>query len=90
MKKDAHPRDRLFFCVTRTPDYAPGFCTRMVALVDDSDSVDQDVTHSDRKLVGILERRSVAHRIGIEYGDVSKEAFTKEPAVFDEQPVGNG
>ena len=60
---DIYHVGRLIFGIAWASDDAPWLCAHMFSLFDDSDTIDEDIVHSYRELVRVLECRSVTHGI---------------------------
>src|SRR5579864_1388173 len=75
--------------VTRPTHDAPGLRTGVLSSTQDCHTVNQQVAHSHRNLVGLLKRRPVADRLGIKDDDVGIKALAEQPTVADRQPGGD-
>ena len=73
--------------VTGAAEHFSGTCTGHFAFVDDRDAVDQDIVHSLRKLIGIVEGGEVADRGGIEDHDIGPHAGAEKAAAFEPQAL---
>src|SRR5215831_2564540 len=77
------------FNLARPPQRLAWFCSGMLSVFKYLSAVDENVLHSDRVLVGILERRAVGDRRRIEYHNVrehsrfEKAAMIQTYSVFD-------
>ena len=67
--------------VAGAAQHLPGKSFRHLSLIDHWHAVHQDVLHSFRKLIGIVEGRAVAHGGGIEDYDVGPHAGFEDSAI---------
>src|SRR5215475_7860239 len=77
------------FNLARPPQRLAWFCAGMFTIFKNLSAVDENVLHSDRVLVGILEGRAVGDRRRIEYHNVREHARFEKTAMVQTQ-IGRG
>src|SRR5215813_12424495 len=77
------------FNLARPPQRFAWFYAGMFSIFKDLSAVDENVPHSDRVLVGILERRAVGDRRRIEYHNVREHSRFEKAAMVQTQ-IGRG
>ena len=69
--------------LARTPEGAAGFAAGVLAIFENQNAVDENISDADGILVGLLEGRSVGDRLRIENHYVCKHAFLDKSAVIE-------
>ena len=71
----------------RTIQNASRPCRGHRALLEHYLSIDYDQRDAFRILVGLFVRRAVAHRVGIENGDICFQTFSNDAAIQQSEPL---
>src|SRR6185295_6899716 len=73
--------------LARTPQCAARFSIRVLAVLQHLSAVYEDVLHSNRVLMRVLESRAVGYRRRIEHHNIGKHSLLEKPSMIEPEII---